>query len=79
MFITLKDDQNPHHKVLNEDLVKDYITKYNHVGDGEKLLNELLMVGRADNMAQNPKFTGESLKLLDKFAQQLKEILQACK
>ena len=65
MFITLSDDGNKFHKVLNESLVKDFVEKYNSYGDGEEVLSQLIMVGRADNMAQNPKMTKESLHMLD--------------
>ena len=67
MFLTLKDNGNPHHRVLNEGILREYISKYDNIGDGEKLLGELIMVGRADNKSQNPQLTHDSLRLLDKF------------
>jgi len=67
MFISDGDDGNPYHKPLNISLVNDEILDLNSVGDGKELLRELVMVGRADNLAQNEKMTAGSLKLLEKF------------
>ena len=41
------------------------IKDLNEVGNGMVLMKYLVMVGRADNLAQNEKMTGDSLKLLD--------------
>ena len=71
MFLTLEDDGNKFHKKLTPLVADEMISKYNEVGDGEKLLNQLIMVGRADNLAQNPKMTKQSLELLDKFQELL--------
>lgn len=65
MFITLKDDGNKHHKVLKEELIKEEIKDLNKVGNGFILFNYLVKVGKSDNLAQNPKLTTDSLKLLD--------------
>lgn len=73
MFLTLDEDGNKYHKVLTSNVVDEMVDKYNHVGDGEKLLNQLIMVGRADNMSQNPEMTQNSFKLLDKMQQLLDE------
>lgn len=67
MFIKAFKTNNPHWKVLTEDLVEDEIKDLNQVGDGQKLMRWLVMVGRADNLAQNEKMTAKSLTLLDKF------------
>lgn len=65
MFITLNDDGNRYHKVLSHDVINEQIAKFNSVGDGRRLMEYLIMVGRADNLAQNPQMTGESLHLID--------------
>ena len=65
MFITLKDDGNSYHKVLNNNVIMEEVEKLNKVGNGFELMNYLIMVGRSDNLAQNPKMTGDSLKMLD--------------
>ena len=65
MFITLQNDGNPHHKVLTKELLSEHINNLNYCGDGKKLMKFLIMVGMADNKAQNPKLTKESLNKLD--------------
>ena len=67
MFITLEEDGNPYHKVLSNKLINEKIAEYNKVGNGRQILEYLVKVGRADNKAQNPKMTKNSLLLLDKF------------
>ena len=66
MYITLEDDGNPYHRVLGMEVIEEEIAKLNNVGDGAKLMRYLAMVGRADNLAQNPAMTDMSLRLLDK-------------
>lgn len=67
MFITLKEDGNKYHRVLNATLLNEKIKELNKNYDGKTLLKYLIMVGRADNKAQNPEMTKNSLKLLDVF------------
>ena len=62
MFITLQPDGNAYHHVLTPDLVKEHIHKLNEYGDGTQLLHYLTMIGLADNLAQNPQMTAESIK-----------------
>jgi len=66
MFITLRDDGNKFHRVLSEKLIEDEIKELDEVGDGKQLLKDLILVGKADNLSQNPKMTKDSLELLDK-------------
>ena len=66
MFIKDKKTSNPYWRVLTDDLIKDEIEDLFQVGDGLKLMCWLVMVGRADNLAQNELMTGESLALLNK-------------
>ena len=72
MFLTLEDDGNKYHKQLSSKVVEERIEKCNKIGNGEELLNQLIMVGKADNLAQNPQMTGKSLLLLDKMQTMLK-------
>ena len=65
MFITLTNDGNNYHKVLNNDVIMEEVKKLNKVGNGFELMEYLIMVGRSDNLAQNPNMTADSLKLLD--------------
>ena len=67
MSIRLENDNNPYHHVLTEDYINTQINELSAVGNGEELLKNLIMVGRADNLAQNPEMTGDSLHLLDVF------------
>lgn len=67
MFITIDKTTNPYHKQLTKEVIDEEINDLNKVGDGHQLLNWLLLVGRADNYAQNEKMTQKSLLLLDKF------------
>lgn len=66
MFITLKEDGNKHHNVLTKDYFASLINELNQTYNGEKLMEYLIMVGRADNKAQNPLVIQNSLKLLGK-------------
>lgn len=74
MFITLKEDGNPHHNVLTKNYLQSLISKLDKVYNGKALLNYLIMVGRADNKAQNPEMTKNSLILLDKMEEMLEKI-----
>ena len=69
IFMFIKDfpTTNPHWKQLTPELIKDKIIELNAYGNGKELLTYHVMVGRSDNLAQNPKMTGESLAMLDKF------------
>ena len=65
MFITLQDDTNPHHKTLTPELIHEKISSYNKIGNGYELMKYLIMVGKADNLAQNPQMTNTSLHLIE--------------
>jgi len=75
MFIKEEKTNNPYWKVLSPTLAKEEIEDLNSVGDGKKLLQYLIMIGRADNLAQNEKMTASSLKMLDKFDSILDKII----
>ena len=76
MFVTLEYDGNQHHQVLTNEYIDKQIVELNSVGRGEELLKYLIMVGRADNLAQNPKMTGNSLHLLDVFDSMLDNVIE---
>jgi tRNA nucleotidyltransferase (CCA-adding enzyme) len=61
MFLTLENDNNRFHQILSEKYVLNKLSEF----DGVVSLNDLILVGRSDNEAQNPKMTKDSLKLLD--------------
>lgn len=75
MFIRLEDTDNPYWKKLTKQLLDEHIKDLSTVGDGKKLMQKLVMVGRADNLSQNPKMTEYSLKLLDVFDNMLTQYL----
>ncbi len=78
MFIPIKEHKtnNPYHKVLTYDLIKEEINDLNKIGNGEKLLEYLIMVARSDSLAQNPEMTKEVLKLYDKCETMFKTLTQ---
>ena len=65
MFITLENDHNPHHRVLTQGYLQEVKSELDQNFDGQDMLKKLTMIGRADNMAQNPKMTQASLHLID--------------
>lgn len=71
VFMFIKDfkTSNPHWRTLSPNIVQSEIDDLNQVGNGYELMQYLIYVGKADNLAQNPKLAGESLKMLDKFQQ----------
>ena len=71
MFITLKENNNPYHHVLSKDYIKQKINELNTVFNGEKMLEYLILIARADNKSQNPKMTKGSFELIDKFEKML--------
>ena len=74
MFITLKNDGNNYHKVLTHEFLINKIEELNKIFDGKILMQYLILVGRADNKAQNPEMTKESFHLLDVMNGMLQEL-----
>lgn len=67
MFIKDYSTTNPYHKRLTNDLINEEICDLDYkTQNGEEVFKKLVLVGRADNFAQNEKMTGEALMLLDK-------------
>ena len=71
MFIRIEETSNSYWKKLDHKLIDQEVKELSEVGNGEKLIKHLVMVGRADNLAQNPKMTEYSLKMLDAFDKML--------
>ena len=71
MFIRLEETSNSYWRKLDHKLIDQEVKELSEVGNGEKLMKHLVMVGRADNLAQNPKMTEYSLKMLDTFDKML--------
>ena len=76
VFMFIKDfkTSNPHWRTLNPQVVQSEINDLNSVGNGYELMQYLIYVGKADNLAQNPKLANESLRMLDKFEQIYKSL-----
>ena len=72
MFIKTFESENRYWRVLNQQLIYEEAADLAKVGDGEKLLKYLVLIGRADNLSQNEKMTGESLAMLDQFEELMK-------
>ena len=66
LYDTERKTNNPHHRQLSEKLIAEHIDDLSQFGDGKKLMQYLIKIGRADNKAQNPEMTAQSLKMLDK-------------
>ena len=67
MFIVDGKTNNPHHESLSKDILKREIKFFENKGlNGYDSMKKLIMVGRADNLAQNPAITKNSLLLLEK-------------
>ena len=73
MSISLTNDGNPYHQVLSKALLQEKVKMLQEgmgmekesMQDGIELMQCLFMIARADNLAQNPELTGESLKKID--------------
>ena len=67
IFMFIKDfrTNNPYWKTLSPKVIQEEISDLNTVGDGKTLMNYLILVGMSDNLAQNEKMTGESLRMLN--------------
>ncbi len=74
MFIKDHPTNNPHWKQLSPQVIEREISDLSQTGDGHELMRQLVMVGRADNLAQNEKMTAPSLAMLDKIDTMLDEM-----
>ncbi len=73
MFINIKPfrSRNPFFRYMSPELVQEEARNLDTLGDGSRLLQYLVMVSRADNLAQNEQETAESLTQLDTFESML--------
>lgn len=79
MFIKEFKSDNPYWRTLTDEVILEEVTDLSSVGDGYKLMQYLLKIGRCDNLSQNEKMTGESLKMLDKFESMLANLINKTK
>lgn len=66
--------QNKFKTPLSLDLINKQIEQFNEIGNGLQLFKYLVMVSRADNLAQNEKMTFAPLRMLDKIENMLTKI-----
>lgn len=74
MFIRLPETKDKNRRPLTYDLIRKEIEKLNKFGDGYKLLEYLVLIGKSDNSAQNEKMTAESLQIIETFEKMLQEL-----
>lgn len=69
MFIKPYPVSNPYWKELTDNLIKQEMQDLEEVGNGYKLMNFLIMVGKSDTLAQNPQMA--STEVHDKMEKML--------
>lgn len=75
MNLTITKDPNPHKEQITPQLVKNLLQEADGLGEASQIVRWLVMVGRADNLAQNPKMTKQSLDNLDYFESVLDNVV----
>ena len=73
LSLTLEEDINPRKRILTKALFKQIIDELD-ANNAKTLMKYLLMIGKADNHAQNPQMTPQSLKMLDVMTDMLQEL-----
>ena len=73
--ITIKDDGNKYHKVLSKELIDEMVNEFNKYGNGAVLMKYLILIAKADNLAQNPKLTRGPLTLINKAESYIDKII----
>lgn len=66
------DPHKDHYKKVDENLINELIKDFNEFGDGRKILNFLVLVGRADALAHTPENAKSKFKIFDKMDKFLK-------
>lgn len=74
MYITEDKTFNPYHKELTNEVILEEAQKLSAFGDGKTLMQYLILVGRADNKAQNPELTAKPLHMLETMEKMLKNL-----
>ena len=74
MYITEDKTTNPYHKELTNDIILEEAQKLSVCGDGKKLMEYLIMVGKADNNSQNPELTKKPLHMLETMEKMLNSL-----
>lgn len=64
MNLTLENTTNKYKRTLTQDVLDELVINLDE-HNGKNTMEYLIMVGKSDNLAQNPKMTSQSLKLLD--------------
>lgn len=76
MFIKDFETDNPNWRTLSPQVVKSEIADLNKVGDGVELMKYLILIGYADNSAQNQVLAKDAKKLIEKFEKIYVEIVK---
>lgn len=72
MFIDKNKATNPYHETLSPNLIKEHMTFFEKCGlNGYDCIEKLLLVGKADALAQNPKKSKDTLELIDLMTEML--------
>ena len=66
------DPHKDHYKKVDENLINELIKKFNSIGDGTKILDFLVLVGKADARAHTPENAKSKFKIFDKIDEFLK-------
>ena len=75
LFIKFSDEPKEDWQVKpTAEYLKEYIKGLNNYGDGKKIFEYLILVGIADNRAQNPAMTKEPLEMIERVAAMAKDI-----
>ncbi len=74
IFITItKNPIKNYQKKFSKELIESLIQHFNKYGNGKNILEEIVLISTADNKAQNPELTKDSLEIL----QETKNILDS--
>lgn len=72
-----KQPKNNRQVKLSSELIENLVETFASMGDGEKILEQLILIGMADNKAQNPDLTKESLEVLEEAKKMLEQLKQS--
>lgn len=79
IFLSVKDSENPPEEnddwiQLTPEWIEEKVEELNAYGNGETLFSYLLLIGKADNLAQNQQLSIQNIKVEEKVMQMFVEI-----